>query len=126
MIRDAQSTDEKEASSLTQMALRHRLASLSFADIEHRPADIWSLNSSYDPPLSAVSTWPNRAFALLPIEVIVPIHTTMIRAIITAYSTAVGPSSETKNFFTLLSNFIATPFKREALLRGRLVLSPSR
>lgn len=54
---------------------------------------------------SAVLTFSNLALALVPIVVTVPIHTTMIRAIMTAYSTAVGPSSETMNFLTLSAKF---------------------
>jgi hypothetical protein len=44
--------------------------------------------------------------ALVPIELIAVRHTMIINASITAYSTAVGPSSETRK----LRNFKATDF----------------
>jgi hypothetical protein len=43
-------------------------------------------------------------------------QTMMIRASITAYSTAVGPSSDTKKFFTLFTKpFIAASKTNEAI-----------
>src|SRR5438105_11147284 len=47
----------------------------------------------------------NVLLALLPRVVMAAMHTTMIRASMTAYSTAVGPSSRRRNFTTLLANF---------------------
>ena len=52
---------------------------------------------------TAAVDW-NLALAFVPIVVTVPMQTTMISASITAYSTAVGPSSETRKFFTLVMN----------------------
>src|SRR6516225_5043675 len=49
------------------------------------------------------ATLLNVPLALLPSVVIAAMQTTMIRASITAYSTAVGPSSARKNSITLLS-----------------------
>jgi hypothetical protein len=60
--------------------------------------------------VKASLTLPNLVSALVPIVVIVPMQTTMIRAIMTAYSTAVGPSSEIRNCLTLAAKFfIAEP-----------------
>jgi hypothetical protein len=50
--------------------------------------------------LIAVPTEVKREFALLPRVVMAPMQTTMIRASITAYSTAVGPSSLLRNLAT--------------------------
>jgi len=52
----------------------------------------------------AAPTPSNVLLALLPRVVIAVMHTTMIRANMTAYSTAVGPSSALTNFTTLLAN----------------------
>jgi len=46
----------------------------------------------------------NLAFAFVPTVPTAAIQTTTINASITAYSTAVGPSSETRNRFTLFAN----------------------
>ena len=51
--------------------------------------------SGYD-HFNDVATLLNVVLAFVPIEVIAVKHTTTISASITAYSTAVGPSSETK------------------------------
>src|SRR5262249_29784784 len=45
----------------------------------------------------ALSTWAKVALALVPRAVMATRQTTMIRASITAYSTAVGPSSVSRN-----------------------------
>ena len=50
----------------------------------------------------------------LPRVVMAAMQTTMIRASMTAYSTAVGPSS----FFRKLTNFLTTFFIRALRLRG--------
>src|SRR5207249_9121316 len=47
----------------------------------------------YDAEVSAVPTEVNVVLALVPSVVMAPMQTTMIRASMTAYSTAVGPSS---------------------------------
>src|SRR5947207_12016780 len=47
----------------------------------------------YDADVSAVPTEVNVVLALVPKVVMAPMQTTMIRASMTAYSTAVGPSS---------------------------------
>jgi hypothetical protein len=47
----------------------------------------------YELLLRELPTLVNVKFAFVPSVVIAPMHTTMIRASITAYSTAVGPSS---------------------------------
>ena len=52
---------------------------------------------------AAAADW-NLALALVPIVVTAPMQTTMIKASITAYSTAVGPSSDTMKFLTLVMN----------------------
>src|SRR5437868_4791086 len=52
------------------------------------------------PGATALSTVVNVALALLPRVVIAPMQTTMMRASMTAYSTAVGPSSDFKKFNT--------------------------
>jgi|GEM_PF-4487463 len=58
---------------------------------------------------AAAADW-NLALALVPMVVTVLMQTTMIKASITAYSTAVGPSSETRKFLTLFINlFIFFP-----------------
>ena len=62
--------------------------------------------------VSAVPTALNLVFAFEPTVPTAAIHTTTINASITAYSTAVGPSSETRNRVTLFANLdIALPFK---------------
>jgi len=48
------------------------------------------------PAYSWPATLVNVALALLPMEVIAPKHTTTMSANMTAYSTAVGPSSDFK------------------------------
>jgi len=55
--------------------------------------------------LSELATSLNFVFAAVPTEVTAVMQTTTIKASITAYSTAVGPSSETRNLFTLAANF---------------------
>src|SRR4029077_14059853 len=55
------------------------------------------------PPM-LVPTDVNVLLALLPRVVIAPMQTTIIRASMTAYSTAVGPSSALRNFTTFLAN----------------------
>ena len=52
------------------------------------------------------ATLLNLALALLPTAETAAKHTTMIRANMTAYSTAVGPSSDTMNRLTLLTNLL--------------------
>jgi hypothetical protein len=47
----------------------------------------------------------NLSLALLPTAETAARQTTIIRASMTAYSTAVGPSSETMNFLMLFANF---------------------
>ena len=48
----------------------------------------------------ALPTEVNVLLALLPSVVIAPMQTTMMRASMTAYSTAVGPSSALRKFTT--------------------------
>src|SRR5436309_3431919 len=50
-------------------------------------------------------TLVNVLFALVPSAVIAVMHTTMIRASMTAYSTAVGPSSRARKFLTRSTSF---------------------
>jgi hypothetical protein len=50
-------------------------------------------------------------------------QTTMIKASITAYSTAVGPSSDTMNFFTLFANFNISIIPME--IKGKWQQDPS-
>jgi hypothetical protein len=52
-----------------------------------------------------VATFVKVVFAFVPIEFTAVKQTTMIKANITAYSTAVGPSSDFKNFFTFNIRF---------------------
>src|SRR5207237_1360925 len=54
----------------------------------------------YDAEVSAVPTEVNVVLALVPRVVMAPMQTTMIRASMTAYSTAVGPSSRFRKFTT--------------------------
>lgn len=49
------------------------------------------------------STFEKMFDTVVPIPLIAPMQTTMINASMTAYSVAVGPSSDTKNRFTELS-----------------------
>src|SRR3954469_13386373 len=60
-----------------------------------------------------VATLENVLFALLPRAVMAVMHTTMISASMTAYSTAVGPSSRFRKFVTFSMNFrmIFEPFR---------------
>jgi hypothetical protein len=51
-----------------------------------------------------VATLLNWVLAFVPIALIAVKQTTTIKASMTAYSTAVGPSSETRNRFTLVVN----------------------
>src|SRR6516162_1732986 len=53
---------------------------------------------------SAFLTVSNVVLAFCPRAVMVPMHTTMIRASITAYSTAVGPSSAFRNLSRFFAN----------------------
>ena len=55
---------------------------------------------------SAVSTSVNFADALFPMAVTAVMQTTMINASMTAYSVAVGPSSDLRKLFTLSNKFI--------------------
>src|SRR5436309_3408461 len=57
------------------------------------------------PPM-VVPTLVNVLLALLPSVVTAPMHTTMIRASMTAYSTAVGPSSSRRNCTAALPSFL--------------------
>lgn len=54
----------------------------------------------YEPVGIAVVTFVKVSLTFVPRAVIVPMQTTIISANITAYSTAVGPSSLVKNFFS--------------------------
>ena len=59
------------------------------------------------------ATFPKTLFALPPIAVIAPMQTTTMRASMTAYSTAVGPSSAARNRFTRPSQLtIGIPLSR--------------
>src|SRR5437764_594061 len=57
-------------------------------------------------------TLVNVLFALVPRAVIAVMHTTIISASITAYSTAVGPSSRARKFLTRSTSFrmISSPY----------------
>ena len=72
--------------------------------------------------------WSHALAALVPIPVIAVRHTTMISASITAYSTAVGPSSETRNLFTLFTIlFIRIPLRKDpfpGVLRHGVLVPP--
>ena len=61
---------------------------------------------------SAVLVALNEALTFVPTAVIVVIQATTIRANITAYSTAVGPSSDARNFFKrfMVSHFLFDDF----------------
>jgi hypothetical protein len=52
-----------------------------------------------------VATLSNVVFAFVPIELMAVKQTMMIKANITAYSTAVGPSSETKKRCSFVAKF---------------------
>src|SRR5262245_52537232 len=83
----------------------------------HRDEQIRRRGASHTPPLThagraddqlpvgrAFLTVLKVALALLPSAVSVPMQTTMIRANMTAYSTAVGPSSALRNLTTFFAN----------------------
>src|SRR5205085_4677968 len=63
----------------------------------------WSSRAAAQLP-TAVPTVVNVELAFWPRAVMAPMQTTTIRASMTAYSTAVGPSSAFRNFTTLLPN----------------------
>src|SRR5262245_57611150 len=74
------------------------------------PANPRSL--AYEPP-SCVLTFENVADAFVPTAWMAVRQTTMIRASITAYSTAVGPSSETIKRLTFrASSFMVCPLMK--------------
>jgi hypothetical protein len=77
----------------------------SFCETAYETA-LFAKTSASKPTLATDQVKPllaatNLAFAFVPILRTVPIQTTTIKASITAYSTAVGPSSETKKSLTL-------------------------
>src|SRR5437870_11490605 len=72
----------------------------------------------HEEELIAVPTELNVVLAFLPKVVMAPMQTTMIRASMTAYSTAVGPSSRFRNRTTLLANFVTTMPPKDAGLRN--------
>src|SRR5262245_38106161 len=76
-------------------------------------------------PADALSdTFPNVSLALLPRAVMAKMHTTMIRASMTAYSTAVGPSSFFRKrtvFFNIARYMSRYPPRLSA---GRLCIGP--
>src|SRR5262249_46349764 len=67
-----------------------------------RPA--YRLPHQLDVEPMVVPTLVNVLLALLPRAVIAVMHTTIIRASMTAYSTAVGPSSRLRKFTTFSTN----------------------
>src|SRR4051812_32403292 len=79
-------------------------------ELTHDESPVWWCESRVRdttnqlPAGSAAPTLPNVSLALWPSVVTAPMQTTMMRASMTAYSTAVGPSSALTNFTTLLAN----------------------
>jgi len=72
------------------------------------------------------ATLLNTALALVPRVVMAVMHTTTIRANITAYSTAVGPSSARKNRFTPLSHpYMEPPLSTFRTVTGAAVAATS-
>lgn len=69
----------------------------------HVKLDGCQSRSKTRPDYKAVATPSKVVLVVVPTDVIAVRQTTMINANMTAYSTAVGPSSDTKNFLTLLS-----------------------
>jgi hypothetical protein len=61
--------------------------------------------ADYEPPGSAVAMLLNVALARVPIAWIETKQTITMRASITAYSTAVGPSSDAKKCLTFKAKF---------------------
>src|SRR5207245_191937 len=59
-------------------------------------------------PAMVLLTLEKVLLALLPRAVMATMHTTMMRANMTAYSTAVGPSSRFRKFTTLCASFFIT------------------
>ena len=88
---------------------------LKEGDCESAPTSNTCLNYVRYP-----DTFVNLAFALLPTEVTAARHTTMIRAIMTAYSTAVGPSSDTMKFLTLFTILLIWKFLHDVPVSGRV------
>src|SRR5204863_1577304 len=80
------------------------------------------------PPM-VLLTLEKVLLALLPSAVMATMHTTMIRASMTAYSTAVGPSSRFRKFTTLRvrwENMCVGPFRsRESERRGDTASVPA-
>lgn len=70
-----------------------------------RPRGSHYTNHEPPPPPSSDATLVNVAFAFVPIERIAVKQTITIRASITAYSTAVGPSSEARKRCTFVARF---------------------
>lgn len=59
----------------------------------------------------SLATLSNAVFAFSPIALMAVKQTTTIKANMTAYSTAVGPSSETRKCCTFLARFFITSSK---------------
>jgi hypothetical protein len=79
---------------------RHSVSGGAFAGPPWLAERWWMETWPYYEELMAVPTEVNVPFAFLPSVVMAPMQTTMIRASMTAYSTAVGPSSAFKKWTT--------------------------
>lgn len=83
-----------------------------FVAEDHRSGLSRNEHRDYGAVMASAELW-NVAEALVPIAWMAVRHTMTIRANMTAYSTAVGPSSETRNFFTLKAKaFIRCPLSK--------------
>src|SRR6056297_892207 len=71
---------------------------------QHAPRDE-TLATAMNYLASSSATLWNLSFAFEPIRPTLPRHTTMIKAIMTAYSTAVGPSSSFRKLTTFSAKF---------------------
>lgn len=68
------------------------------------PTDHWPCQvARFNYGIMSAADW-NVLLALVPMALIEVKQTMTIKASMTAYSTAVGPSSETTNFLTLVAN----------------------
>src|SRR5438874_4372378 len=79
----------------------------------------------YDAEVSAVPTEVNVVLALVPRVVMAPMQTTMIRASMTAYSTAVGPSSRFTKSTTKLVNLRICLLQKKRVIRVQVKSCPT-
>jgi hypothetical protein len=102
--------------SFHRVPTRLDIDSISAVILPHDPSSLHmsrrdsNVPANYPPPPSDPDTFVNVVLVAVPTELIAVKHTMMIRASITAYSTAVGPSSHTRKRCTFkASDFIGIP-----------------